>query len=193
MHRFYRRVLNDQKDGIDKDSDCYKATLCSANDYTPDHPFDVVVSNPPYIPRGDMDTLTDDVTKFESDEALCGGTDGLDVIRTIIEKLPHWCNSEAVCWMEVDPSHPKMIEELLSLEGKGDTNEDETSGNELPMQKRRVRHNHHIRPNHNPTSSHITQLQIHAKTKFTPFRRTQSLRTPITFPCQQRIENCILH
>eukprot|EP00532_Pseudo-nitzschia_australis_P011348 CAMPEP_0168228186 /NCGR_PEP_ID=MMETSP0140_2-20121125/14506_1 /TAXON_ID=44445 /ORGANISM="Pseudo-nitzschia australis, Strain 10249 10 AB" /LENGTH=429 /DNA_ID=CAMNT_0008159711 /DNA_START=131 /DNA_END=1420 /DNA_ORIENTATION=- len=135
----YRRVLNDQKDGIDKDSDCYKATLCSANDYTPDHPFDVVVSNPPYIPRGDMDTLTDDVTKFESDEALCGGTDGLDVIRTIIEKLPHWCNSEAVCWMEVDPSHPKMIEELLSLEGKGDTNEDETSGNELPMQKRRVR------------------------------------------------------
>ena len=134
-----RRVLNDRVDGIDKDSDCYKAALCSANDYIPDHPFDVVVSNPPYIPRGDMDTLTDDVTQFESDQALCGGTDGLDVIRTIIEKLPQWCNSEAVCWMEVDPSHPKMIEELLSLEGKEDSSEDKKSDDELPMQKRRVR------------------------------------------------------
>ena len=114
-----QRVLRDQSGGIDKYPDCYTATLISANDYMPDHPFDVVVSNPPYIPREDMTYLTDDVSRFESDQALCGGNDGMDVIRTIIRKLPEWCNSEAVCWMEVAPSHPKMIEELLSNELSG--------------------------------------------------------------------------
>ena len=115
-----QRVLKDQSGGIDKYPDCYTATLISANDYTPDHPFDVVVRNPPYIPREDMTYLTDDVSRFESDQALCGGNDGMDVIRTIIRKLPQWCNSEAVCWMEVDPSHPKMIEELLLEDNNGE-------------------------------------------------------------------------
>mmetsp|Transcript_23541 Transcript_23541/g.65345 ORF Transcript_23541/g.65345 Transcript_23541/m.65345 type:complete len:445 (-) Transcript_23541:28-1362(-) len=128
-----REVLNDG--GTDR-SGSYRATLCSANDYTPDRPFDVVVSNPPYIPRSDIGTLTDDVTQFESDQALCGGTDGMDVIRTIIEKLPSWCNNDAVCWMEVDPSHPAMIEELLSFPGwEGETGGDDASSTE----QRRVR------------------------------------------------------
>ena len=114
-----QRVLKDQSGGIDKYPDCYTTTLISANDYKPEHPFDIVVSNPPYIPRNDMKTLTDDVTKYESDEALCGGNDGMDVIRTIIRKLPEWCNSEAVCWMEVDPSHPKIIQEWLDNQDGG--------------------------------------------------------------------------
>eukprot|EP00536_Pseudo-nitzschia_multiseries_P014101 jgi/Psemu1/310600/fgenesh1_kg.657_\ len=127
-----QRVLNDETDDR---SGRYTATLCSANDYTADHPFDVVVSNPPYIPRGDMDTLTDDVTQFESDQALCGGSDGMDIIRTIIEKLPEWCSSDAVCWMEVDPSHPGMIEEFLSSRGK----EGNKDGNTSSKEKQRVR------------------------------------------------------
>jgi release factor glutamine methyltransferase len=109
-----QRVLKDQAGGIDKYPDCYKATLVSASEYTPEFPFDVVVSNPPYIPRSDMEGLSEDVTQHESDIALCGGTDGMDVIYTIIERLPEWCNTDAVCWMEVDPSHPKLIEEFLS-------------------------------------------------------------------------------
>ena len=114
-----QRVLKDQAGGIDKYPDCYKATLVSASEYTPEFPFDVVVSNPPYIPRSDMEGLSDDVTQHESDVALCGGTDGMDVIYTIIERLPEWCNTDAVCWMEVDPSHPKLIEEFLSSTGGG--------------------------------------------------------------------------
>lgn len=100
-------------------ADRYQAKLCPAADFQPNQSFDVVVSNPPYIPRADMETLTDDVWKYESDRALCGGDDGLDVVRTIIEKLPEWCSPRAVCWMEVDPTHPRMIEELLSREDGG--------------------------------------------------------------------------
>jgi len=87
--------------------------------------YDIVVSNPPYIPRHDMNTLEPDVISYESDGALCGGDDGLDVIRTIIEKLPDWCHSGSVCWMEVDTSHPKLIQEMLAEshdDGDNDTN-----------------------------------------------------------------------
>lgn len=131
-----QRVLRDQSGGIDKYPNCYKATLASAEDYVPDHPFDVVVSNPPYIPRGDMEGLAEDVTGFESDQALCGGTDGMDVIRTIIRRLPEWCNSEAVCWMEVDPTHPKLIEELLSAP------EEKKNGSDFDGEKVRFESSH---------------------------------------------------
>ena len=119
-----QRVLRDQNGGIDKYPDCYRAILVSASDYVPDHPFDVVVSNPPYIPLADMNGLSEDVVSFESETALCGGTDGMDVIRTIIRKLPEWCNSDAVCWMEVDPSHPALIEELLSSSSSSSSGEE---------------------------------------------------------------------
>ena len=91
----------------------YKPKLCSAADFSPTQRFDIVVSNPPYIPRADMDTLSKTVVEFESPSALCGGEDGLDVVRDIIERLPKWCNAGASCWMEVDPTHPEMIQSLL--------------------------------------------------------------------------------
>jgi release factor glutamine methyltransferase len=95
---------------------CYKATLCDAKDYVPHHPFDIVVSNPPYIPQADMTTLSNDVIRYESGNALCGGVDGMDVIRVIVKNLPKWCKAGAVCWMEVDPTHPRMIQEWIEEE-----------------------------------------------------------------------------
>lgn len=47
-------------------------------------PLDWVVSNPPYIPRGDIDGLMPEVSKWEPREALDGGPDGLDVYRRLI-------------------------------------------------------------------------------------------------------------
>ncbi|MGB7184021.1 MAG: peptide chain release factor N(5)-glutamine methyltransferase, partial [Burkholderiaceae bacterium] len=44
--------------------------------------FDAIVSNPPYIARGD-DHLERDGLTYEPMQALVGGTDGLDAIRTI--------------------------------------------------------------------------------------------------------------
>ncbi len=52
-------------------------------------PFDVVVSNPPYIPTADIATLEPDVRDFEPHLALDGGPDGLDAIRRlIIQAIP---------------------------------------------------------------------------------------------------------
>jgi release factor glutamine methyltransferase len=92
---------------------CYQATLCSAQDYEGNHKFDIVVSNPPYIPKADMETLSRDVVEYESESALCGGDDGMDIVRVICQKLPTWCHSSGICWMEVDPTHPKLLKEWL--------------------------------------------------------------------------------
>ena len=94
---------------------CYDAQLCSADAYdAPEHFFDIVVSNPPYIPKQDMSSLSDTVINYEGHEALCGGPDGMDVIRTIVHKLSTWCQPGGVCWMEVDPSHPAILQEWIN-------------------------------------------------------------------------------
>ncbi len=49
--------------------------------------FDLVVSNPPYIPSGEIDGLQPEVRK-EPRVALDGGRDGLDVVRRILRGAP---------------------------------------------------------------------------------------------------------
>lgn len=51
-------------------------------------PFDVIVSNPPYIPSGQISTLDKSVRDFEPLVALDGGADGLDFHRRILTQAP---------------------------------------------------------------------------------------------------------
>ena len=46
--------------------------------------FDVLVSNPPYIPTDVMRSLPHEVKDFEPDLALEGGADGLDIFRRLV-------------------------------------------------------------------------------------------------------------
>jgi len=47
----------------------------------PGAPFDAVVSNPPYVRSGDIDSLPPEVSRHDPREALDGGADGLDSLR----------------------------------------------------------------------------------------------------------------
>ncbi len=51
--------------------------------------FDVLVSNPPYIPSDVMETLPAEVARFEPALALDGGADGLDVFRRLVDAAPY--------------------------------------------------------------------------------------------------------
>ncbi|WP_022724074.1 peptide chain release factor N(5)-glutamine methyltransferase [Rhodopseudomonas sp. B29] len=52
-------------------------------------PFDLIVSNPPYIPTGDIAGLDIEVRRHDPHRALDGGPDGLDAYRRIIpESIP---------------------------------------------------------------------------------------------------------
>ena len=56
-------------------------------DALPGRSFDLIVSNPPYIPAGDLPGLQREV-RFEPALALDGGIDGLDFYRRIVAALP---------------------------------------------------------------------------------------------------------
>jgi release factor glutamine methyltransferase len=125
--KFLSPLLNTGKSDCNNGvEELYNARLCAAEDFTNTvhvekkyyMEFDIVVSNPPYIPSADMKKLSFDVVDHESHKALCGGVEGLDVIRDIIQRLPEWMkgakSQHRFCWMEVDDSHPKLLEKLLA-------------------------------------------------------------------------------
>ena len=51
-------------------------------------PFDLLVSNPPYIESGAIDGLMPEVSRFEPKLALDGGPDGLAAYRAIAAEAP---------------------------------------------------------------------------------------------------------
>jgi release factor glutamine methyltransferase len=108
------------------ESDRYRVAQIAAEDYTlndDEQLYHVVVSNPPYIPAADMEGLHPMVRLYESRTALYGGSaDGLHVIRGIVQQLPIWCHVNAICWLEVDPSHPPLLQQWLQSEQRQRTN-----------------------------------------------------------------------
>lgn len=63
--------------------------------------FDMVVSNPPYIPHDDIPSLPPEISKHEPLMALDGGADGLDCYRDIIQGLPSRLRPNGVFALEV--------------------------------------------------------------------------------------------
>ncbi len=50
--------------------------------------FDIIITNPPYIPVGDRRNMPPDVTKYEPSDALFAGNDGMDAYRDILDDVP---------------------------------------------------------------------------------------------------------
>jgi release factor glutamine methyltransferase len=55
---------------------------------TVEGPVALIVSNPPYIPATDIETLPPEVRVWEPRQALDGGPDGLDLVRALLEAAP---------------------------------------------------------------------------------------------------------
>lgn len=73
--------------------------------------FALIISNPPYIPNGDIDSLDEDVKK-EPRIALAGGTDGLDFYRRIITGADKYLTSDGVLAMEIGIYQAQAVEEI---------------------------------------------------------------------------------
>lgn len=63
--------------------------------------FDIVLSNPPYIPAGDIEGLMPEVGRHEPHLALNGGPDGLEGYRTILSSLPRLLSPGGVAVLEL--------------------------------------------------------------------------------------------
>jgi len=62
--------------------------------------FDLIVSNPPYIPTADMATLSPEVRQ-EPHLALDGGEDGLDIVRQIVQLAGDYLNPYGTLALEI--------------------------------------------------------------------------------------------
>ena len=79
--------------------------------------FDVIVSNPPYIPTGDIEGLDVSVKDYEPHMALDGGEDGLDFYRVIAAKWKSALRLGGALVFEVGIGQAPDVENILAMEG----------------------------------------------------------------------------
>lgn len=63
--------------------------------------FDLIVSNPPYVPTGTIHALEEEVRSFDPLEALDGGPDGVSIHRRLIGILPEYLNPGGWAALEI--------------------------------------------------------------------------------------------
>jgi len=78
--------------------------------------FDLILSNPPYIPQGELAGLQQEV-QFEPQGALDGGDDGLDFYRSIVNAAPKYLNEKGWLLFEVGAGQAPQVLELLTQAG----------------------------------------------------------------------------
>lgn len=75
--------------------------------------FDIVVSNPPYIVKKEIDKLQNEVKLYEPHIALDGGEDGLDFYRRIIEIAPVFLQENGKLYFEVGYEQAKIVSDMM--------------------------------------------------------------------------------
>ena len=75
--------------------------------------YDLIVSNPPYIPTKDMQNLSKDITNYEPKIALHGGTDGLDLIKKVIYKSKSLLKKNGLFAIEIGNNQYLKVSGLL--------------------------------------------------------------------------------
>jgi release factor glutamine methyltransferase len=77
--------------------------------------WDVIVSNPPYIPSQDIAALDPDVRNFEPVGALDGGPDGLDAVRALAAAFRRHLTGNA--FVEIGAGQAASAQALMEAEG----------------------------------------------------------------------------
>jgi len=80
-------------------------------------PFDLILSNPPYIVRRKISTLAKEVKDYEPTIALDGGKDGLAFYRRIIPEAPDYLQPGGWLLLEVALGQGPDVSELIEEEG----------------------------------------------------------------------------
>jgi release factor glutamine methyltransferase len=80
-------------------------------------PFDLIVSNPPYIRSSDIDALAPEVRDFDPRPALDGGPDGLACYRTIAAAAPALLAPDGILVVELGAGQAQAVAAMFSAAG----------------------------------------------------------------------------
>ena len=78
--------------------------------------FDIIITNPPYIPSAEIEKLQREVKDYEPRLALDGGADGMDIYRRIAQEYAQYLNKNGILLMEVGAGEAQEVAKLF----KGD-------------------------------------------------------------------------
>jgi len=82
--------------------------------------FDLIVSNPPYIPEEEMDDLPDEVREHEPHRALNGGKGGVEEIAKLVRGLKEHMHAGATALFEIGDGQGTMVREEMKDAGLTD-------------------------------------------------------------------------
>lgn len=82
--------------------------------------YDIIVSNPPYIPTKDIEMLEPEVRDYDPIMALDGDTDGLRFYRRIIEESSNYLNNNGFIAFEIGYDQGDDVKSLLEEKGYKD-------------------------------------------------------------------------
>lgn len=84
-------------------------------------PFDLIISNPPYVGHDELAALAPEVREFEPRTALVTGADALIFYRRIAEGLGRWLRRDAEVIVEVGAGQARAVVEILGAAGWGES------------------------------------------------------------------------
>jgi|TARA_B110000444_G_C18717086_1_gene536603 release factor glutamine methyltransferase len=76
--------------------------------------FDIIISNPPYIPSNDINNLQIEVKKFEPRLALDGGKDGMDSYKSILPNIIDILKPEGKIFLEIGHNQQNLINKIAN-------------------------------------------------------------------------------
>jgi release factor glutamine methyltransferase len=113
--------------GTDPSREALELAAENARVLSPDHPLDLregflfepleegerfrlIVSNPPYVPTGDLDFLQEEIRAWEPRGALVAGPQGMDVLSPLVRQAPAWLEPGGLLALEVgDQQAPEVV------------------------------------------------------------------------------------
>ena len=103
--------LNSKNLSLEKRSNFIISDIDKCNDSIK---YDLIVSNPPYIPTASIKNLSKDITKYEPLIALDGGIDGLDLIKKIIYKSKNLLKKGGLLAFEIGYNQYPKVSRILN-------------------------------------------------------------------------------
>jgi release factor glutamine methyltransferase len=93
-------------DSKNENGDSYNSSLRNIQ-------FDLIISNPPYVPSGEIDSLQPEVRDFDPRAALDGGPDGLDYFRRLAKEAPPFLKRDGRLMIEIGDGQANALKKIL--------------------------------------------------------------------------------